>query len=1233
MARLTLSLLGPFQVLVDGDPVVGFSTAKVRALLAYLAAEADRPHTREALAALLWPDWPGRHALSNLRQALANLRATIHDRAPDDASPHLLVSRETVQFNRASDHALDVAAFEQQMREAGPGVPRAGADEEARIATLLACVRLYRGPFLDGLAIDSAPYEEWVTPQREHWQREVLGALEQLAELYEKRGDYPQAEGSARRALAIEPTDERWQRQLMRALALGGQRNAALAQYEACRRVLAEELGVEPAPETTALHEQIRRGVLVTPPQVTTAPTPGLFARGDPGSRALESPALLGAESPRPLFVARERELAQLEQWLSQALRGQGGVGFVVGEPGSGKTMLLREFAYRAMQAHPDLVVASGSCNAYAGIGDPYLPFVESLRLLVGDVEALCAVGSLRCEHAQNLRLVAPEAIRAVLQVGPAMIDVLLAGSVLLEQAGRLPDGATWVARVQEVLDHRALAPSQAFLFDQATHVLQTVAQSHPLILILDDLQWADTASISLLFHLGRRTTGHRLLVLGAYRPEEVASGQEGRPHPLQAVLREMQRIWGKMQVDLDQAQGEGFLQALIDSEPNRLEALFRQALYQRTGGHALFTVELLRGLQERGDLLQDSEGRWMAGPSLDWDALPERVEAVIAERIERLPRELQELLSMASVEGEEFHAEVAARALRMDEGQALAWLSGPLSQEHHMVRAHSRRQVDAQSFSRYRFQHYLFQHYLYQRMDPVQRAHRHAQVAQALEALGAAPSGAPDALHSPEHLADDYSDLFTSPEPVVSEATMARHWEQAGLTEKAIRWHSHAVRRASWLGFAYDGELRHSQKMLDLLNTLPQGPQRTRYEYLVHQSLANGLAGEGGYAAPGVEEALRRSLQSAEQTGDALAVADALFALAHCQRMRGELDEALSLIQRAVSLAQGGPPGWVASVQGQMAMIQLYRGDFASGAHLLAPLSDLLRTTGSLPPWATMEHLNLLEHLAWALWCQGYPDQAIRVCRELLDVVLAEKHRFASSTAMVLCGATCFVHQMRREVEGVGEGLRMLLPLLERGLSSPIWRPLAVFYQGWIHACNGLLDQGITELRAGLAKLSGEAVAEMPYLHGYLVEAQTRAALLGEGWSLVEAMLAQVERSNERWSEAELWRLKGDLLAEKARRDGDSGAQGRDEDATASSPAEGRFRAESCLRRAIDIAREQAARSWELRAATSLARFLGEQGRRDEAREWLAPIYSWFTEGLNTPDLLDARALLDELA
>ena len=253
VAQLSLSLFGPFQVTLGAQPVSTFESARVRALLAYLAVEAQRPHPREALAELLWPGWPQGGALANLRRALSNLREGIRD--GEAQPPYLLIARETLRFNTASDHLLDVSAFTELL---------SGSSDRPDREELERAVALCRGRFLEGFALGDCPaFEEWVLLQRETLDRLARQALHSLAGVHEQRGEYEPAERYARQGVQLEPLDEQAQRQLMRALALRGQRNAALAQYLACRRLLAQELGVEPAAETTALYESIRQGTLV----------------------------------------------------------------------------------------------------------------------------------------------------------------------------------------------------------------------------------------------------------------------------------------------------------------------------------------------------------------------------------------------------------------------------------------------------------------------------------------------------------------------------------------------------------------------------------------------------------------------------------------------------------------------------------------------------------------------------------------------------------------------------------------------------------------------------------------------------------------------------------------------------------------------------------------------------------------------------------------------------------
>jgi DNA-binding SARP family transcriptional activator len=248
MAHLSLSLLGPFQAALDGEPVAAFESNKVRALLTYLAIESDRPHSREKLAGLLWPERSDQDASANLRYALSNLRAAIKDRAA--SSPFLLVSRQTLQFNRASDTWVDVAAFGELLALPAPS-----------LSDLERAVDLYRGEFLEGFFVgDSVAFEEWVLLKREQLGRQMRSALHGLAAMHEQRGEYERALPYIWRQVELDPWQDRARQQLMRLLALSGQRAAALAQYEAFRQALAEELGVEPGRTTRELYEQIRDG-------------------------------------------------------------------------------------------------------------------------------------------------------------------------------------------------------------------------------------------------------------------------------------------------------------------------------------------------------------------------------------------------------------------------------------------------------------------------------------------------------------------------------------------------------------------------------------------------------------------------------------------------------------------------------------------------------------------------------------------------------------------------------------------------------------------------------------------------------------------------------------------------------------------------------------------------------------------------------------------------------------
>ena len=516
------------------------------------------------------------------------------------------------------------------------------------------------------------------------------------------------------------------------------------------------------------------------------------------------------------------------------------------------RTSLVKEFVNRSQANQAELIVASGHGNAYAGLGDPYLPFRDVMAMLTGAVEAKWVAGAITRQHARRLWQVLPDTVQALIEAGPDLIDIFVSGAALVGRVRTaVPDEPAWLERLKELAARKQSGPidlEQSYLFEQYTHVLQKLAARHPLLITLDDLQWADAASISLLFHLGRRIAGSRILIVGAYRSDEVALGRDGERHPLHKVLAEFKRTFGDIWVDLARAtagaEGQRFVEVLLDTQPNRLDQGFRQALYRQTGGHPLFTLELLRAMQARGDLVQDEAGRWVEGPTLDWQVLPARVEAVIEERLGRLDVELREILAVASVEGERFTPAVVARVQGLSQRQLLQHLSEELEKRHRLVREGEEVNVGPQLLSRYQFAHILFQQYLYNGLSRGERRLLHAEVGQVLEALYAGHTAeiAPQLVH---------------------------HFREAGERAKVIAYARQAAGRAEAV-YAYDEASQHLQTALDLL----EAGEQVETQLALLEELAD------------VQGLLRKDFQAislyqaALEQWSSLADADALIAL-----------------------------------------------------------------------------------------------------------------------------------------------------------------------------------------------------------------------------------------------------------------------------------------------------------------------------------------------------------------
>ena len=588
-ADLRLALLGGMQITHDGVSVIDLIYSKSQALLCYLVVT-GRPHLRPALAGLLWGEMPEPDAKANLRQALAILRRVL--------ASHLSITRQAIAFNRDSPYWLDVERFEAQA---------SGTSAEADIQSLVEAVELYRGDFLEGFYVRQAPaFEEWTLAQRARLHELAMQALHRLAVHYGQQGQAGHAAGIdyTTRLLALEPWREDAHRQLMLLLARSGQRGAALAQFETCRQVLAEELGVEPGADTVALAEAIKTGRIESEPDDI-----GIAARE---IREIRKPV------PQRQFltalVGRAAEMGALRQVWDRVVAGSGQVVLVEGEPGIGKTRLIEELL--AEVASQSLVLHAKCPELQEPLA--YTLFVDPLR------DALAG------------------------ERPPGLTDTWLAelSRLLLELRDRYPD-----LPQPPQLD---TADERRRLFDAVCTTLLCLAEGQPLILFLDDVQWSDATSLELLNHLSGWIGNAPVLVIGTFRPHEVEVD-----HPLQVNRPAWQRAGMLTSLPLEPL-SETAVAALLrelTTWPGK-DPSFGDFIYQETGGNPLFVVETVANLRDEGRLPESAEG-WLRDFRAESLAIPSGVQAVIEARLNRLDELSRQVITAAAVIRSDFAAEV----------------------------------------------------------------------------------------------------------------------------------------------------------------------------------------------------------------------------------------------------------------------------------------------------------------------------------------------------------------------------------------------------------------------------------------------------------------------------------------------------------------------------------------------------------------------------------------------
>jgi len=1207
---LKLYFFGPPRVELDDVPV-HIGRRKALALLVYLALT-DRPHSRDALATLFYPDLSQSRARAYFRRDLGALNTQLQ-------GDWLEADYETVGLNESAEVWIDVSQFRNTLT---------GRDDHPHpnneicpdcLPLLTKALELYEDHFLAGFSLPDAPeFDEWHFFEIEKLRQELATAIEQLVTGHMVRGQYKEAIPSAQRLLKLDPLHEPAHRYLMKLYALSGQQAAALRQYENCLSLLEDELGVEPEGETTKLYqdiksrrfEQVAAGVAGFQ-STSTDQMPADKAQSRAIDPALSRPVadnlpafLLSEDEPDSephIFVAREHELARLEEALDSARNGRGQILFVVGGAGRGKTTLIREFARRAEDSDPDLVIVTGYCKAIVGIGDPYLPFREALTMLTGDVEAKWAGGLIGQKHARQLWELMPITLPALVKHAPDLINRFVSAEALRERAAKaVTNNSVLLNQVEPQVIAGLSGPlDQTAIFTQYASVIKAVASQQPLLLIIEDLHWVDAASSALLFHLSRELGESRVILLGTYRPEEVAldrpiSSRSGpqTQHPLVDILSELKRQHGDVWLDLgDLASTEGrhFVEAYLDKQPNRLDKGFREALFQRTQGHALFTVELVRAMQERGDLLRDEDGYLIKGEKIDWTKLPVKVEGIIERRIKRLPESLQSILTTASIEGETFTVEVVARVQQLDERTLVQQLSRELDKQHQLVKAQSVEWLipGQQRLSIYRFQHQLFQHYLYHRLDEVERGYLHEAIGNSLEELYQGRTG-----------------------EVASQ--LAHHFQAAGMVVKAIRYLTEAGDAAAAVHANIEA-VAHYGRAVELAEQAKISTEELAHLYV---SLGGQLMVTKGDGAPEVGQSYGRALELYEFAGESSQRFAALRGLTLYHKLRGESEIAHQLSEEMLTLANSlCDPVLIVEACYAMGSHYFYSGDF--------PQAQVYLEQG-IKSYDRRQHRSLIllygqdpgvANLCYAcltVWLLGYPGRALQRSTEALALAHELTHPYSLAMAYTW---SAWVHFYRREEGVVLERTEAAISLSTKH-NFTIFLGVGTFLRGWALIEQGKVEEGISEVQQGIATgMLAIGLKDLrPEFQAVLADSYHKLGQSDRALGvLAKAVTVTEESPNLEWGQSEIYRLKGEvLLLNKGH--------------TAHAEAE------TCFRHAMDIAHRQGAKSLELRAVMSLSRLWQSLGKKENAHQILSAIYSWFTEGFDTADLKEARELLKEL-
>ena len=720
----------------------------------------------------------------------------------------------------------------------------------------------------------------------------------------------------------------------------------------------------------------------------------------------------------------------------------------------------------------------------------------------------------------------------------------------------------------------------------ELAQVIETLTAEVVLILVLEDLHWSDDATLDALALLAQRREPARLLLLGTYRPVEVLV----RGHPLQTVIAAL-RVHGQCtEVPLELLHVTEVAQYLAARFPqHHFPAALARAIHQRTEGNPLFMAQAIEHMVAEG-VLALAAGHWVLHGPLDTiDAvLPESIGQMLTQQFAQLSTETQQVLEVASVAGMEFSAAAVAAGLETDVVAVETRCEG-LARQHHWLRTiGSDAWPDGTVAGRYAFLHALYHSVVSQHVTVARHLHLHRRIGEAKEgAYG----------------------------PRASEiaAELAVHFTHGRDYHRAVQYLQQAGDNAMGR-WAYQEAITFFTRGLTLLETQPETPARVQQELDLLLALGPALMAAKGWAAPEVEQTYARARVLCAQARKTAQLFPALRGLWRFYRSRGDLATAIELGEELYRLAQHeAAPTHLLEAHDALGQTLFYLGKYSAAWWHFAqgiPLIDPTVQRAQAIRHGIAPGVACLAYAAPTLWSLGYPEQALQRCQEALMLIQEFEH---PESHMLVHHLTAYLYHRRREPSAVQAHADAVLTLAT-AQGWPLYVGLANHIRGWALAMQGQYEAGMAQMHQGLAGLlaTGQTLAQ-PFCLARMAEAAGYAGHIDEGLHLLTEALAMFEASGRRDMLTEAYRLKGELVLRQAVPD--------------------TVQAEVYFKQALTLARQQQAKSWELRAAMSLARLWQQQGQRAAAHTLLADIHGWFTEGFDTADLQEAERLLAALA